>query len=106
MSLFPPLALPFASVGQAKHLYDVALSPNHIAKTLAGTSVYTVSNMNNEFVLISDPNDGAKSIGLLCFRRQDAEALLAQVLSFVCSVCLSRNLEFAFSVGKLGLQLM
>lgn len=81
VSLFPPLALPFASVGQANHLYDAALSSDDVAKTLAGTSVYTVSNTNNEFVLISDPNDGAKSISLLCFRREDAEALLAQVQS-------------------------
>lgn len=76
------LSLPFASlnqeVRQAKHAFDVALSPDHIAKTLAGTAVYTVSNSNNEFVLISDPS-GVKSIGLLCFRREDAEAYLAQV---------------------------
>lgn len=51
-----------------------------MAKRLVGTSVYTVSNTNNEFVLISDP-DGVKSIGLLCFRREDAEAFLAQVRS-------------------------
>ncbi|KAJ6675810.1 PROTEIN TIC 22 CHLOROPLASTIC [Salix viminalis] len=44
----------------------------------SGTAVYTVSNSDNEFVLISDPN-GAKSIGLLCFRQEDAEAFLAQV---------------------------
>lgn len=30
-------------------------------------------------MLISDPNNGAKSIGLLCFRKEDAEAFLAQV---------------------------
>ncbi|XVF39946.1 hypothetical protein PTKIN_Ptkin01aG0073500 [Pterospermum kingtungense] len=54
------------------------LSPEQVAKTLTGTAVYTVSNSNNEFVLISDPN-GAKSIGLLCFRQEDAYAFLAQV---------------------------
>ncbi|XP_057504054.1 protein TIC 22, chloroplastic-like isoform X1 [Actinidia eriantha] len=69
--------LPFASV---KHAFDVALSSDHVAKTLAGTSVFTVSNSNNEFVLISDPNS-MKSIGLLCFRKEDAEAFLAQVNS-------------------------
>lgn len=42
--------------------------------------MYTVSNSNNEFVLISDPN-GLKSIGLLCFRKEDAESFLAQVNS-------------------------
>ncbi|XP_010270095.1 PREDICTED: protein TIC 22, chloroplastic [Nelumbo nucifera] len=72
----------FASVSQEswqpKHAFDVALSTEYVAKTLAGTSVYTVSNSNNEFVLISDPNS-VKSLGLLCFRQEDAEALLAQV---------------------------
>ncbi|XP_073263432.1 protein TIC 22, chloroplastic isoform X2 [Populus alba] len=70
---------PFASVSQPKQTAATAnLSSDHVAKTLAGTAVYTVSNSNNEFVLISDPN-GAKSIGLLCFRQEDAEAFLAQV---------------------------
>ncbi|KAK2995614.1 hypothetical protein RJ640_020250 [Escallonia rubra] len=81
-----PSSLPFASVssqqdGQhGKHAFDVALSSGYVAKTLAGTAVYTVSNSNNEFVLISDPN-GVKSVGLLCFRQEDAEAFLAQVRS-------------------------
>lgn len=84
------LVLPFASVSQSQSgprqgkqgsNSAATLTSDHVAKTLAGTSVYTVSNMNNEFVLISDPNC-SKSIGLLCFRREDAEAFLAQVLSF------------------------
>ncbi|TYG83074.1 hypothetical protein ES288_D01G139500v1 [Gossypium darwinii] len=72
----------FASVSQPKAAVAAAatLNPEQVAKTLAGTAVYTVSNSNNEFVLISDPN-GAKSIGLLCFRQEDAEAFLAQVFS-------------------------
>ncbi|GAB2292178.1 Protein TIC 22, chloroplastic [Dionaea muscipula] len=74
--LFPP----FASIAQAKNVFDVALNSDQVAKTLMGTSVYTVSNSNNEFVLISDPT-GGKSISLLCFRREDAEAFLAQVQS-------------------------
>ncbi|KAG6749115.1 hypothetical protein POTOM_046158 [Populus tomentosa] len=70
---------PFASVSQPKQTANTAnLSSEHVAKSLAGTAVYTVSNSDNEFVLISDPN-GAKSIGLLCFRQEDAEAFLAQV---------------------------
>ncbi|KAF8405037.1 hypothetical protein HHK36_009934 [Tetracentron sinense] len=72
----------FASVSQdswqPKHAFDIALTTGYVAKTLAGTAVYTVSNSNNEFVLISDPNS-LKSLGLLCFRQEDAEALLAQV---------------------------
>ncbi|GKV04643.1 hypothetical protein SLEP1_g16781 [Rubroshorea leprosula] len=67
----------FASVSQPKAT-AASLSPEQVAKTLVGTAVYTVSNSDNEFVLISDP-DGAKSISLLCFRPEDAEALLAQV---------------------------
>ncbi|CAN7108585.1 unnamed protein product [Brassica rapa subsp. narinosa] len=72
---------PFASVSQSPKPSSGAstttLNPSHVAKALAGTSVFTVSNTNNEFVLISDPT-GDKSIGLLCFRQEDAEAFLAQ----------------------------
>ncbi|KAJ0262852.1 Protein TIC 22 [Hirschfeldia incana] len=74
---------PFASVSQsskpssAVSTSTTTLNPSHVAKALAGTSVFTVSNTNNEFVLISDPT-GDKSIGLLCFRQEDAEAFLAQ----------------------------
>ncbi|CAI9115737.1 OLC1v1016728C1 [Oldenlandia corymbosa var. corymbosa] len=93
-----PLLLPFASVtksqppatregkvssansASAAAAATPTLSSDYVAKTLAGTSVYTVSNTNNEFVLISDPNS-AKSIGLLCFRYEDAQAFLAQVRS-------------------------
>ncbi|KAI9200955.1 hypothetical protein LWI28_015667 [Acer negundo] len=69
---------PFASLSQPKQAVAATLTTDYVAKTLVGTAVYTVSNSNNEFVLISDPN-GAKSIGLLCFRQEDAEAFLAQV---------------------------
>uniref|UniRef100_A0A1J3GY12 Protein TIC 22, chloroplastic n=1 Tax=Noccaea caerulescens TaxID=107243 RepID=A0A1J3GY12_NOCCA len=77
---FSPPSPFFASVSQSKPSTggaSTALNPSHIAKALAGTSVFTVSNTNNEFVLISDPS-GDKSIGLLCFRQEDAEAFLAQ----------------------------
>ncbi|KAL0687012.1 hypothetical protein Bca4012_086689 [Brassica carinata] len=75
---FSPLSPPFASVSQSsKPSSTTTLNPSHVAKALAGTSVFTVSNTNNEFVLISDPT-GDKSIGLLCFRQEDAEAFLAQ----------------------------
>ncbi|ERM97160.1 hypothetical protein AMTRI_Chr04g248600 [Amborella trichopoda] len=79
---WPRPGLLFAAISQEmrqpKHVFDIALSPEYVAKTLSGTSVYTVSNSNNEFVLISDPSS-QKSLGLLCFRQEDAEALLAQV---------------------------
>ncbi|KAG4924467.1 hypothetical protein JHK87_050007 [Glycine soja] len=70
--LFPKHAL--------AHAATATLGSQHVAKSLVGTSIFTVNNSNNEFVLISDP-DGAKSIGLLCFRQEDAEAFLAQVRS-------------------------
>ncbi|XP_010432576.1 PREDICTED: protein TIC 22, chloroplastic [Camelina sativa] len=77
----PPPPPPFASVSQSKSgtlsTTTTTLNPSLVAKALAGTSVFTVSNTNNEFVLISDPT-GDKSIGLLCFRQEDAEAFLAQ----------------------------
>ncbi|XP_068338181.1 protein TIC 22, chloroplastic-like isoform X2 [Pyrus communis] len=75
-----PVAPPFAWLAQSNHALAATLSSDHVAKSLAGTAVYTVSNSNNEFVLISDPNE-SKSIGLLCFRQEDAEAFLAQVRS-------------------------
>ncbi|KAK1313792.1 hypothetical protein QJS10_CPA06g02349 [Acorus calamus] len=65
---------PFVSIPSLLHRHLSRFASD----TLSGTSVYTVSNSNNEFVLISDP-DGIKSLGLLCFRQEDAEALLAQV---------------------------
>ncbi|XP_042377087.1 protein TIC 22, chloroplastic-like [Zingiber officinale] len=68
-----------ASPSQGKHSFDLALSADYVAKTLAGTAVYTVSNSNNEFVLISDPNNSFRSLGILCFRQEDAQTLLAQV---------------------------
>lgn len=65
-------------MSQAK---QAAQSVDYVAKRLIGTAVYTVSNSSNEFVLMSDP-DGVKSIGLLCFRKEDAEAFLSQVIFF------------------------
>ncbi|KAI3904034.1 hypothetical protein MKW92_026811 [Papaver armeniacum] len=47
---------------QAKHAFDIALSADYVAKTLAGTSVYTVSNMNNEFVQLKQPGLGGARV--------------------------------------------
>ncbi|XP_020681783.1 protein TIC 22, chloroplastic isoform X1 [Dendrobium catenatum] len=77
-----PAEFPFAALSmaaQGRHAFDIALSADYVARTLAGTAVYTVGNANNEFVLVSDPNNGARSLGLLCFREEDAQALLTQV---------------------------
>ncbi|KAK9128508.1 hypothetical protein Syun_017305 [Stephania yunnanensis] len=63
------------------HAFDLALTPNFVANTVSGTSVYTVSNSNNEFVLVSNPNS-LKSLGLLCFLHEDVDTLLAQEMCF------------------------
>ncbi|KAG6525176.1 hypothetical protein ZIOFF_015128 [Zingiber officinale] len=62
-----------SSPAQGKHAFDLALSGGYVAKTLARTSVYTVSNSNNEFILISDSSDNFRSLGILCFRQEDAQ---------------------------------
>lgn len=92
----PAAALPFAALSaggggswQPKQAFDVALAAESVAKTLAGTSVFTVGNSNNEFVLISDPAS-VKSLGLLCFRQEDAESLLAQVSPLSCELSCRR----------------
>ncbi|CAM6096336.1 unnamed protein product [Calypogeia fissa] len=61
-----------------KPLYQLAMSTEQVSKRLDGVPVYTVSNSANEFILISDVNS-QKSLGIFCFRQQDAEALLSQV---------------------------
>ncbi|XP_002966944.2 protein TIC 22, chloroplastic [Selaginella moellendorffii] len=71
-------AAAFGAEAPGRHLYDLAMAPDQVSKRLDGVPVYTVSNHDNEFVLISDSN-GHKSLGLFCFRHEDAEALLAQI---------------------------
>ncbi|RCV20735.1 hypothetical protein SEVIR_4G080100v4 [Setaria viridis] len=58
---------------------SLALAPDEVARALTGTPVFTVCNSNNEFVLVSDPATGLRSLGLLCFRSEDANALLSHV---------------------------
>ncbi|XP_048543494.1 protein TIC 22, chloroplastic [Triticum urartu] len=57
----------------------LALGPDEVARALTGTPVFTVCNSSNEFVLVSDPATGLRSLGLLCFRSEDADALLSHV---------------------------
>lgn len=59
-------------------LYQLAMSTEQVSRRLDGVPVYTVSNSANEFILISDMNS-QKSLGIFCFRQQDAESLLSQV---------------------------
>lgn len=63
---------------EGKRLFDVALSTEEISQKLDGIPVYAVCNNSSEFVLVSDSSN-QKSLGIFCFRRSDAEALLQQV---------------------------
>uniref|UniRef100_A0ACD5ZSY1 Uncharacterized protein n=1 Tax=Avena sativa TaxID=4498 RepID=A0ACD5ZSY1_AVESA len=59
--------------------HSLALAPDEVARALTGTPVFTVCNSSNEFVLVSDPATGLRSLGLLCFRSEDADSLLSHV---------------------------
>lgn len=62
-----------------------------IEERLAGVPVYALANSSQEFVLVSSARGGGgggggaraavppPALGLLCFRREDADALLAQM---------------------------
>ncbi|CAM9003335.1 unnamed protein product [Rhodiola kirilowii] len=54
------------------------MSTEAIAERLAGVSLYALTNAAEEFVLVSGVRT-KKSIGLFCFREEDAEALLDQM---------------------------
>jgi len=62
---------------------SLALAPDEVARALTGTPVFTVCNSSNEFVLVSDPATGLRSLGLLCFRSEDADALLSHVFRWL-----------------------
>lgn len=55
-----------------------AMSTEAIEERLAGVPVYALSNSNEQFVLVSGVASG-KSLGLLCFKKEDAETLLEQM---------------------------
>lgn len=55
-----------------------AMSTEAIEERLAGVPVYALSNASEEFVLVSGTSTG-KNLGLFCFKKEDAEALLDQV---------------------------
>ncbi|XP_021290523.1 protein TIC 22-like, chloroplastic isoform X2 [Herrania umbratica] len=58
----------------------VTMSADVIEERLAGVPVYALSNSEEEFVLVSGVST-KKSLGLLCFKKEDAEALLEQMKS-------------------------
>jgi Tic22-like family len=49
-----------------------------IASRLDGIPVYAVSNEQGEIVLVSAP-DAGRSLGLICFKKEDAEAILQEM---------------------------
>ncbi|RZC68593.1 hypothetical protein C5167_031782 [Papaver somniferum] len=58
----------------------LAMTTETIEERLAGVPVYALTNSSDEFVLISGVKTG-KSLGLFCFKKEDANALLEQMKS-------------------------
>lgn len=65
-----------------------ALPTSEIEERLAGVPVYALANAAQEFVLVSSTRVGGQggervsptpALGLLCFRKEDADALLEQM---------------------------
>lgn len=54
------------------------MSTEAIEERLAGIPVYALSNASEEFVLVSGAST-QKSLGLFCFKKEDAEALLQHI---------------------------
>jgi hypothetical protein len=80
----PSLSSPPAAAAAA------ALPANEIEDRLAGVPVYALANSSQEFVLVSKTHGGGSggaggsatpppALGMLCFRREDADSLLAQM---------------------------
>lgn len=71
---------PAAEAGRRSSESGASMSNDAIAERLAGVPVYALSNASEEFVLVSGSST-AKSLGLFCFRKEDAETLLEQIRS-------------------------
>lgn len=56
----------------------VGMTDEDIEQRLAGVPVYALSNSSEEFVVVSGQNP-VNSLGLLCFKEEDAETLLGQM---------------------------
>ncbi|XP_077229490.1 tic22-like family protein [Tasmannia lanceolata] len=82
-----------------------------IEERLAGVPVYALSNSAEEFVLVSGVKSG-KSLGLFCFKREDAEALLDQMKSMEPSmrgskvVAVALNKVFQLKVDGVAFRLI
>ncbi|MCL7026551.1 hypothetical protein MKW94_011624 [Papaver nudicaule] len=59
---------------------NLGMTNETIEERLAGVPVYALTNASDEFVLISGVKTG-KSLGLFCFKKEDANALLDQMKS-------------------------
>ncbi|KAL7612481.1 hypothetical protein Lser_V15G06206 [Lactuca serriola] len=59
---------------------SAGMSDQDIEQRLAGVPVYALSNSSEEFVVVSGQNP-VKSLGLFCFKEEDAETLLGQMKS-------------------------
>lgn len=71
----------WARIGQSESVVGrntTGMSTEAIAERLAGVSLYALTNAAEEFVLVSGVRT-KKSIGLFCFKEEDAEALLDQM---------------------------
>ncbi|XP_050375068.1 protein TIC 22-like, chloroplastic [Argentina anserina] len=62
----------------APRVASAAMSTEAIEERLAGVPVYALSNAAEEFVLVSGAASG-KSLGLFCFKKEDAESLLEHI---------------------------
>ncbi|KAK2967199.1 hypothetical protein RJ640_022455 [Escallonia rubra] len=91
---------------------NLAMSTEAIEERLAGVPVYALSNSFEEFVLISGANT-RKSIGLFCFKEEDAETLLVQMKSMDPDmrkgsrvVAVALNKVFQLKIGGVGFRLI
>ncbi|XP_065861509.1 protein TIC 22-like, chloroplastic isoform X2 [Euphorbia lathyris] len=70
-----------------------------IEERLAGVPVYALSNSSEEFVLVTGAKTG-KSLGLLCFKEEDAEVLLQQMKSMDPGMRKSGSKVVPLALGK------
>jgi len=71
-----------ASVCGPQPVYDLALSPSQMATAVEGVPVWTVTNNENEFILVSQQGQGkTRQLGLFCFSQENANSLLKEVSS-------------------------
>uniref|UniRef100_A0ACD5U8E9 Uncharacterized protein n=1 Tax=Avena sativa TaxID=4498 RepID=A0ACD5U8E9_AVESA len=85
---FPPPWARIPSPSSSVAASAAALPVKEIEDRLAGVPVYALANSSHEFVLVSKSHGGggvggsampAPALGMLCFRREDADMLLAQM---------------------------